>query len=376
MIILNILRLKLLNLTAIRGLMILFMILPVLLGLVAGTSNMANQQPTVRLDVVDLEKSEASRELLSSLREQGWSVRTVAANEAQRDLLKHNVDGVITVKVGYEESLSNLDEVCVTYKAAEGSLLTTMVCEAIASRILPIYSRLLYLGQIADRYAAIGEPEPANLTAKFDQDATYFADHQARLDIIYTGAPVFATAQTYLVSDYSMEVFFLGIYAILGTLALSGSAFRRRLAATRHGLLLDYSLSIFSLFLLGLIQIILYTLAMCSLMKTPIRLHELGLLAICLLLVLGLGQLLNLIHDSLRLFLGLMFLLALSVGSGCFFQLSEKLITNLGQYLPQGWTLAALRCYPVLPAFVPIAAALFMLAAGYLVQVYRIRHAN
>jgi hypothetical protein len=36
-------------------------------------------------------------------------------------------------------------------------------------------------------------------------------------------------------------------------------------------------------------------------------------------------------------------LLLLSVASGCFFQMSEKMITGLVQYLPQGWTLAALR---------------------------------
>jgi hypothetical protein len=376
MTVLNVLRLKLLNLLGSRILIILFLAVPVLLGLVAGASNVANLQPGVRLVVIDLDQSPASRELTENLTAQGWSVWTATAAEARKVLLKHEADGAITIRAGYEAALSDLKEVRITYQAAEGSLLTNMVCEVIASEILPTSSRLLFLGQIEKQYAAAGEPVPADLAARFDADAAYYADHQARLDIVYSGAPVFAPAQSYLVSDYSMEVFFLGIYAILGTLALSSSAFRRRLAVTKNGLMIDYGLSIVSMFLLGLIQIFLYSLAMSILMKIPLRPAEMGYLAVCLLFLLSLSQLFNLIHESVRLYLGLLILLALSVGSGCFFQLSGPLITGLGQYLPQGWTLAALRGYPVLPFYIPVAVSLVLLATGFASQLYRTRHSH
>jgi len=104
------------------------------------------------------------------------------------------------------------------------------------------------------------------------------------------------------------------------------------------------------------------------LMQSPVRLRELAILAVCLLVMLGLGQVLTLFHDRMRLYFSLLVLLLLSVASGCFFQLSEQLITRLGQYLPQGWTLAALRGYPVLPASIPLLIALLLLAAGYFIQ--------
>lgn len=371
--VLNILRLKILDLLASRVLVVMLLVLPPLFGLLAGTANMANQQPVVRLAAVDQEQNAASLDLITSLQAQGWLVRSIIAEDAQSLLLKHAVDGVITIQTGYADSLSSPDDVHLTYTPAEGSLVTTLVREAIAAVVLPRQSRLVLLGQVEDRYAAIGKQIPPGLAGQFDQASAYYADHQARLDMTYFGATVFKPALTYLVSDYSMEVFFLSIFAILGTLTLSGSALRRRLAATRNGLLLDYCLSIVSLFLLGLVQILLYSLAMLGLMQMPVRPRELVILAVCLLLMLGLGQLLALLHESLRLYFSLLILLLLSVAGGCFFQLSENLITRLGQYLPQGWALAALRGYPVLPVIAPILAALVLLAAGLAAQTVRTR---
>ena len=371
--ILNLLRLKIIELLASRGLMVLVLVLPPLLGLVAGNANTANVRPEVRLAVVDEDQSGDSEELVRSLDEQGWSILAVSDEEAQRLLIRQEVDGVVTINIGYESSLPTLTENRLSYTPAEGSLLTTLVYESIAAEVLPTNSRLMLLSQIRDRYEAIGLPVPDDLETRFDEAIAYFANNQARLDVVYHGATVYEPALTYLVSDYSMEVFFLAIYAILGTLTLSGRALRRRLAATRNGLLIDYSLSIVSLFLLGLVQIIFYAVAMFSLMQRQILVQELAILAVCLLTLLGLGQLLSLFHESLRLYFSLLVLLLLSVASGCFFQLSEQLMTGLGQYLPQGWALAALRGYPVLPAAVPIAAAVVCLAAGYSAQAYRTR---
>ena len=115
----------------------------------------------------------------------------------------------------------------------------------------------------------------------------------------------------------------------------------------------------------------IYSLAMYAFMDAPVRLHEWGLLAVCLLLMLGVAQLLNLLHESIRLFISLVVLIVLAVASGCFFQLTEPLITHVGQYLPQGWTLAALYGYPVLPPVVPICFAVLLLAAGYITQLQR-----
>ncbi len=371
--ILNLLRLKILNLLSSRLLMIMLLILPILLGLMAGTANVANTQPDVRLAVVDQDHSAASEQLIAKLLEQGWSIQTVSAERATQMLLKREADGIVLVEAGYEASLADLDDTCLTYTAAEGSLVTNMVREAIAAEVMPAHSRLAYLERLAERYRQLGQPLPADLVEKFDADAAYFVAHEAALDVEYYGATVYQPALSYLVSDYSMEVFFLAIFAILGTLTLSNGAMRRRLITTRNGMLLDYCLSLVSLFLLGLVQVTLYALAMSTLMQVQIQLQDVGFLAVCLFVMLGVGQLLSLFHESLRLYLSLLVLLLLSVASGCFFQLSAQLVSSIGQYLPQGWALAGLRGFPVLPVYWPIMAGLILLAGGYLAQVYRTR---
>ncbi len=369
-------RLKLLDLLSARGLLVLLVLLPTLLGFMAGTANAANRQPQIILSVVDEDQSTFSRQLVQSLVEQGWTIRETTVAESERLLVRREVEGVLTIKAGFSQSIDLLEENHLTYAPAEGSLITSMVYEAIASVVLPANTRLLLLGQMADRHAELGLPVPDDLALRFDTAAALFAQDQARLDVRYHGAPENGPTLTYLVSDYSMEVFFLSIYAILGTLALSGRSVRQRLAATPNGLMTDYVLSVTSLFTLGLAQILLYTAAMSFWMKTPIRPGELYILAVCLFVMLGLSQILSLLHESVRLFLSLLILLALAIASGCFFQLSHDLMTRVGQYLPQGWALAALLGYPVMDAAVLIFSSLLLLATGYAVQARRTRLAR
>jgi len=369
----RLLRLKLQDLLAARGLLLMLLVLPPLLGWIAGSANMANDRPQVTLALVDEDNTAESAALLSSLIGQGWQFEAVDADQADRLLLRRDVDGIVTIRAGYAASLLELKDGTLSYQAGEGSLVTTLVREAIAAEVLPEHSRRLFIGQLEDRLRALGQPVPDDLEAQFNQLAGLFAEDQARLDVVYVGAPVDPPALSYLMSDYAMEVFFLSIYAVLGTLMLSGQAIRRRLAATRDGLMLDYALSVLSVYLVGLLQILFYTLTMLALMGSPIRLRELYLLAICLGLMLGIGQLAVLVHEQLRLYVSLTVLLLLSVASGCFFQMSEKMITGLVQYLPQGWTLAALRGYPVLPAWVPVGLTLVLLSGGYQLQLRRTR---
>ena len=116
--VLNVLRLKILDLLASRVLVVMLLVLPPLFGLLAGTANMANQQPVVRLAAVDQEQNAASLDLITSLHAQGWLVRSIIAEDAQSLLLKHAVDGVITIQAGYADSLSSPDDVHLTYTPA------------------------------------------------------------------------------------------------------------------------------------------------------------------------------------------------------------------------------------------------------------------
>lgn len=367
----TLLRLKLIDLLAMRSLMVILVLAPLALGLIAGSANLANQRPDVRLVVVDQDQSKASGSLIVRLQKNGWDIRQENAAGAERSLLRQQIDGIVTIEEGYSESLGDLEESRITYTQAEGSLITTIVREAIAAAVLPDYSQRSLVDEIRSRYNKTNLPEPTGLEESFSASMADYAAHEAKLNVNYIGDIQTIPTLTFVVSDYSMEVFFLSIYAVLGAITLSGSELRRRLAATRRGLSLDYAASIAALFLLGFIQILLYTGSMRLLMQNPFRIREILLLSVYMILVLGIGQLLALLDQSLRLYLSLLILFLLSVAGGCFFQLSEKLLSRVGQYTPQGWVLSQLKNYDSLPFYIPLGLAFGLLFLGYRLQKHR-----
>ncbi len=232
---LTLLKLKLIDLLAMRSLMVVLILAPLLLGLIAGSANLSNQRPDIRLAVVDQDQSQASLALVSRLLQNGWSVDPIAASEANRLLLHQKVDGVITIEPGYSESLTTLKESRISYSQAEGSLVTTIVREAIAAAVLPEYSRRSLLEQVYRQYEKNGQIPPASLDADFSANMADYAATIAKLKVDYIGKIQTVPTLTFVVSDYSMEVFFLSIYAVLGAITLSSSDLRRRLASTRRG---------------------------------------------------------------------------------------------------------------------------------------------
>ncbi len=103
-------------------------------------------------------------------------------------------------------------------------------------------------------------------------------------------------------------------------------------------------------------------------MKQPVVIRDLFILSVFLLLMLGVGQLLSLIEESLRLYISLMLMLFLAAIGGCFFQLSSRLLLNYGQYSPHGWALSTLRGTRVTPIWLVIPIALILIVFGYYIQ--------
>ena len=366
------LKIKLLDLLAMRSLMIVLMLAPLVLGLIAGSANLANEKPEIRLALVDLDQTEASGELTDRLLANGWTVTVLSAEDAARLLLRLQVDGIVTIESGYAGNLSTLEKSKISYSESEGSMVTSIVREAVAAAVLPAFSEHYMLREISERYVKIGEAVPSDLEDSFELKMNEFLNGNAQLPVDYIGKIDTTPALTFVVSDYSMEVFFLSIYAVLGAITLSQTDLRKRLAASRRGLALDYAASIAALFVLGLLQILIFTASMRGLMQSPFRVSEVLLLLVYLILVLGLGQLLSLIERSLRLYMSLLFLLLLSIAGGCFFQLSEKLLRNIGQYTPQGWVLSQIKGYASLPFYLPLLLGALMLIAGYYLQKRRV----
>jgi hypothetical protein len=352
--------------------LLMLLVLPILLGSIAGAANMRNVGKDIFLSVVDLDQTRSSTGVIADLQAKGWHIYPEDYDAAQRRLLRNEVDGVLMINKGFEEDLDDFDKSNLRYTEAEGSMVTTMVREVIVASVLPLFSQESMLKQLEELYAANGESMPADLPERFAERIEELSQGQAKIVIEYFGSLVLAPTLTFVVSDYSMEVFFLSIYAVLGTLSLSRAVLRQRLGSTAHGLRRDYLASLISLQILGELQIMLYTYSMLLLMNRPIVLYDMFILSVFLFLILGVGQLLSLIEESLRLYLSLMLLLFSAVLGGCFFQLSSRLLLNYGQYSPHGWALSTLRGTRVAPVWAVLLIGLVLMAAGYLLQRRRV----
>jgi hypothetical protein len=369
---LTILRLKLLDLLAMRGLILAFAIVPLLLGFLAGAANLTNRRPDVRLAIIDQDQSAASRNLAERLTQNGWTADVTTEDKALRLLLQNKIDGMIYIEPGYSSSLADLKTSHLRYVAAEGSLVTSLVREAVAAAVLPEYSQQYLLALMREQYQATGTTAPSDLENTFSRGMAAYADGLAKLRVNYIGRIEAAPTLTLLVSDYSVEVEFLSVYAVLGVITLSRAAQRRRLASASRGILLDYTASLLALMLIGLGQVLLYAASMWLILKAAPRPQDIGMIGIFLCLMLGIGQLLSLINENLRLYLSLLVLLLSAIAGGCFFPLTEKLLGLFGQYTPHGWLMSMLKGYPALPPIAPLGLALCLLALGYGLQIRRV----
>jgi len=363
--------LKLQELLTLRVLMLILLLLPPLIGLVAGSANLANRRPDVALAVIDREQNETSQAVVASLRAHDWTVQVLPEEQAVQQLLRQAVDGILVIEAGFAQSLIDLKTPRLTFQPAEGSLVTGLVREAVASAVFPFYSRDSLLLRIRQRYTELGEAVPDDLEQNYDRAAAEYALGPARLDFIYIGTITSPDVLTFVVNEYSMEVFFLSIYAILGTLFLAGDELRRRLVVSKNGLGFDYAATLTALTGLGLVQILFYSVAMNLMMDAPLSGAVIGILAVFLVLMLGLGQVFALLPASLRLYASLLLLLMAAIGGGCFFQLSEGMLNQFGQYLPHGWALSLIHGYPAQPPLRVLLLALLLLAGGYLLQRHR-----
>lgn len=365
--------LKIRELTRLRWLVILMLLAPPLLGVIAGQANLANRTPQIRLAWIDQEQSPFSRKLAEAMRSRGWILEdqgpTVDRIALERAYLRQDIDGILSVRPGFTDSPDTLHETerYLIIEPAPGSPYAPLVREAAAAVIIPEYTRRALLRRLADRADQIGQSYTEETIQAFDRLAERYAAQEARIELrVIGGRPAEPSPVVLTVTDYSMEVFFLSVYALLGVLLLAPHVLRRRLASVNGGLSWDYLASLAALMLVGLIQILAYTAAMNLILKTPFTPDTLWILAVYLLMMLALSQILRLIPESLRLTSSLLIILLLAVAGGCFFRLPGPLIERFAQYLPTGWALAGLQGYPVIaPGWVLLVAAALLVGGVF-----------
>lgn len=358
---------KLLDLLAMRGWLLVLFLLPLLLGSIAGTANLANRAPVVELAIIDEDQTAASQTLIRRLAEND-SLRIESSDASRQRLDRQQIDGLLTIREGYSDHLAVLNEADLWLEPASQSLTVSIIEEAVAAAVLPSYAHAVIMDRLTSRYQQLDRSPPDNLAAALQASMEAYAAGDARLNITYVGNVQPVPVLTHVVTDDSMEVFFLSIYAVLGGLVLAGDDLRRRLSVTHSGLLADYLATQGALLLIGSVQILLYSVVMARMMDLPVRPEQIGILMVFLILMLGISQLFQLIARRVRLFISLLILLVLAIAGGCFFQLPEKLLRLIGQYSPHGWALSRIRGFPTLPIGVPLLFTLLCLICGYLWQ--------
>lgn len=365
---LRVLTLKFRELFASPVVLIALLVLPILMGMAAGASNLHNRDPVIRVVVTDLDRTEVSRGLVAALERQGWEVLEADKEEARGLLDRKAVEGALVIEQGFAARMDSLVARRLTYTPAEGALTANRVLDALTYAVIPFKSRAVFLRQAEEIYKKSGLALPENFEERFDREMQSSLDGSAKQEFIYVGKPAEPPALSYAVNDYSLELLFLGFFALLGNISLSAPAIWQRLAAAPRGLARDYAATQIALFTAGLLQLLLYMGSMRALMGTVADARELYILSVFLLMSLAFAQALALLHESVRLFLGLILLFVLSVAGGCFIQLPERLIRLYGQYIPQGWALAALRGYPVPSAAYGVSASIAILVSLYFIR--------
>lgn len=364
----RLIKIKLINLVNQPLLLLMLLVIPVILGTIAGSANVMNNRNHIDLAIVDYDLSESSRKVIQYLESQGWNVLISGADEAEQRLIRQQIDGLLTIHQGFEQNLHKTELPMLSYREAEGSMMTAMARESISAAVLPLAYRDTLLNSLKRAYRQAGTDIPVVLDRQFQQQIELLQKQENGLQIKYMGDMDISPTLTFVVSDYSMEVFFLSIYAILGSLALSKAVLRQRLEATSRGLLLDYISTIAGLQLLGMLQILFYSMSMYLLMQQSFSWRAIFILNMFLFFVLGMGQILALIEESLRLYLSLLLLLLSAVLGGCFFQISHRLMSSYGQYGPHGWALMSLRRAEAMPVWLVVVLASLLLVIGYIGQ--------
>lgn len=371
-----ILKLKFREIFALRSLMLLLFILPILFGLLTASAVISYRQPLIQLAVIDEDQTTASANMLARLDQEGRSIYNVSSDQAQSLLQALKVDGILQIKSGFADSLLDLEQAFLVYTPAPDSLVTPLVTEAILAAVLPEYSRLVLLDQLTKDQLRYGLEQTLDLETDFQKSLDYYSEHEARLDLIFSGVPENELLAMAIFDEYSLEVFFLSLFAVLGMLGLTSQPVRQRLLASPHGLFWDYLASLVALQILGTSQIIIYMASMNLAMSSSFRGKDIYLLSVFVFFMLGLGQLLALLPGSTRHFLSIMLLAGSAFAGGCFFRLPQKLLQISSNFSPHGWILGVLRGYQALPVLVPLLLAASFLLLGYFNQARKARLAD
>ena len=312
---------------------------PASLGLIAGLGNRANLTTEVRVAIVDELADEDSADMIDYFRANHWDVLLADHETAEKWLSHGAINAIIKIKPELRDFLAG-DK---TKRYVE--------VEQPPSSLIQL-SLMMTITSYADAEQLIREfeDELSNLAARKGQDKDLIREqYQARMSEYKGGLvqdPVIfenrlaQTRKTVLVGDYSLLLLYLAVAAVSQTALLKRPV--RRLLAVPGAFFADFSVIYLVNFLLGFMEVLVYSLSLSGPAGTPWAAANLPGLVVYLLELQALAFWLLLMPEDTRLFCGLFLTFLLALIGGVLFPLPGNAMLKYAQFTPLGWAMAAL----------------------------------
>lgn len=348
--------------------LIVFVILaPLTLGLVSGYGNKMNYDTDVQVAVVDRSQSPESADLIDAMDARGWRLHIVSDDDADRLLKMGDVASVMRIGEAFSAFINgNATEADIELNQTEHSLLQSSIRQSV---MLFAESRrsVSLIEQNVRQYHQRQNLPSDHISDEMARLIEHYRANEAALPIHYVNRPDRPLRKTIVVGDFSLEVLYLTVLAVIGATAEKNG--RKRLLSLPHGLTVHLVTGYVAWLLPGLIQIVLFTAAMAFAMSQAALFFMVFPLFTYFALMLALAFWLKHLNPEIGLYLGLLFSFVLALLGGVFFPLPGQLLMNVAQYTPAGWIyayqlgLAALPVWSIwLAAAISLTGALFTLS--------------
>lgn len=353
-------------------LLALCLILPILLSLLAGATVERNDLAQLRAGYADLAGNEESSKLVHMLVASGMGWHPTDEAAISRAIELGQLDGALIIPpaFGDRQAVSQVDDAyACEYIPGKDSLADGLIRENFLVCLLAL-SAVGKLEKDLSTLPAAAQLSESSLGRMLEASTEEARRQGASLKVDLHNLDDQDVLPVIGVPDVAIEVFFLSIFSLLGSLLLADAATRQRLRSLPGGFRRDFLTSVLTLALTGCLQLVaMVGLTRLLLPGTSRPANYPIVMGVLLLFMLAYGQLVALIPGdrrfvpaSLALFLSLM-------AGGGFIRLPSLWMEGLGQFTPHGWALAKLSGLPVtFPTAAMAASWLVLLLLAYFLQ--------
>ncbi|NLA71073.1 MAG: ABC transporter permease [Clostridiaceae bacterium] len=329
-----------------RPLMLVFcLIIPVLLSLLAGATVKRNDLSNIQGAYVDLAENAESRKLteLFEHSQLGWI--PIQEDEINRAIELGQLDGVVIIpsRFGDKSAAVHIDDVYTCeFISGKNQLAGDLIRENYLISVLALATDAKMQKDLLSLEGAKSVSDE-EMNRRFSKSADQARSEGAILRLVIRDDEMGQALPLIQVPDVAVEVLFLSVFSLLGSLMLADAATQRRMRSLPGGLRRDYFATLLALAVSGFAQLGLMVGITRLLMPSTTRpANYLPVMTVLLVLMLAFGQLVALIPGDRR-FVPASLLLFISVlAGGTLLRLPAFWVERVGQYTPHGWALAKL----------------------------------